>query len=136
MERVTVMVALLLLGAAGDDGTTQLLERAYAHNRDGMIAMAKAQFNDAIEQFQQAAGLVPDYGITRRGLHYTPNFMTGWAYEKLGRSDAACRFFRRFLGLAPAQWLEADKADHANNFMARHCPAMHERPIPDEDRSL
>ncbi|MEW6325234.1 MAG: tetratricopeptide repeat protein [Nitrospirota bacterium] len=126
---------LWLPSAAADRPAATVIEEAYARNRDGMIAMSKARFDEAIEHFQQAADLVPDYGITRRGLLYTPNFMTGWAYEKLGRSEEACRYFRRFLETAPVQRLEADKADHATEFMQRHCPSM-PRPIPEEEYGL
>lgn len=136
---LAVMVASLLVllsstpAAQRADG---VVEQAYQYNREGMIAMSKARFEDAVEHFQKAAALVPDYGITRRGLRYTPNFMTAWAYEKLGRSEEACRYFRHFLDLAPGEWLEAEKADHANGFLARHCPAMQQRAIPDEEHAL
>jgi hypothetical protein len=62
--------------------------------------------------------------------------MTGWAYEKLGQYDTACRYFRRFLELAPAAQLEGEKADHANGFMADHCPALQKLPFPDEEHSI
>jgi tetratricopeptide (TPR) repeat protein len=106
----------------------RLGEQAYAYNRDGMIAMSKAQFDEAIEQFQHAATLVPDYGITRRELRYTPNFMIGWAHEKQGRIEEACRAFRRFLDLAPPALIEQGKADHAGQYLGRHCPTLQPRP--------
>ncbi len=118
------------------DDATRLMERAYAYNRDGMIAMSKARFDDAIEQFQKAAELVPDYGITRRGLRYTPNFMIGWAHEKNGRDEEACRSFRRFLDLAPHQWLEEEKADHARQYLGRHCPSLQQPAGPDNGYGL
>jgi tetratricopeptide (TPR) repeat protein len=103
---------------------SQQFEQAYAYNKAGMIDMSKAQFDEAIEQFQHAAELVPDYGITRRDLLYTPNFMIGWAHEKQGRVEEACRAFRRFLDLAPASLIEQGKADHANQYFDQHCPAL------------
>jgi len=108
---------------AGSDNA-RLTEQAYAYNKAGMIDMSKAQFDEAIEQFQHAAELVPDYGITRRDLLYTPNFMIGWAHEKQGRVEEACRAFRRFLDLAPAQLIEQGKADHANEYFDQHCPTL------------
>ena len=125
----TVIAAGLLLWptaepVAANDESTQLLEQAYTYNREGMIAMSQAQFDEAIEQFQQAAKLVPDYGITRRGLRYTPNFMIGWAHEKNGRSEEACRFFRKFLDLSPAELIEESKADHARQYLKQHCPSL------------
>lgn len=102
----------------------RLIEQAYAYNKAGMIDMSKAQFDEAIEQFQHAAELVPDYGITRRDLLYTPNFMIGWAHEKQGRIEEACRAFRRFLDLAPAPLIEQGKADHANQYFDQHCPTL------------
>lgn len=112
------------------DDTTQRLERAYAYNRAGMIDMSEARFDEAIEQFQRAADLVPDYGITKQSLRYTPTFMIGWAHEKQGRIEEACRFFRRFLDLAPADLVEAGKADHARNYLVKNCPAMRPPPTP------
>lgn len=123
-----VLAAGLLTGpnvtAAIVTDNTPETERAYAYNRDGMIDMSMAQFDEAIEQFQHAADLVPDYGITRRDLRYTPTFMIGWAHEKQGRVEEACRAYHRFLDLAPAQLIEQGKADHANQYFDRHCPAL------------
>jgi len=115
-----------------DQDDAQAMERAYAHNRAGMIAMSEARFDEAIEQFQHAAELVPDYGITKRGLRYTPNFMIGWAHEKQGRIDEACRAFRRFLDLAPAPLIEEGKADHARRYLGRECPALQQPAAPSE----
>jgi len=136
-----VLAAGLLLwpavGQAGkDDDTAQLLERAYAYNRNGMIAMSQAQFDEAIDHFQKAADLVPDYGITKRGLRYTPNFMIGWAHEKNGRNDEACRFFRRFLDLAPAELIEEGKADHARQYLIHHCPSLQKQSMPSDSYGL
>jgi tetratricopeptide (TPR) repeat protein len=143
MNRVALAVVTALIlpavsssAVAESDDATELLDQAYAYNREGMMAMSKARFEEAIEQFQQAAALVPDYGITRRGLLYTPNFMTGWAYEKMGQDDAACRYFRRFLDFAPSRSLEAGKADHASAFLARHCPAMQPHTRLPEEQAL
>jgi len=134
-----VLAAGLLLWPAGpvtDDETSQIVERAYAYNREGMIAMSKALFDNAIEQFQKAADLVPDYGITRRGLRYTPNFMIGWAHEKNGRQEEACRSFRRFLDLATRPWIEEEKADHASQYLGRHCPSLQRQSGPDNSYGL
>lgn len=127
---------LLSWPVAGHEDTAQLIEQAYAYNRAGMIAMSKAEFDDAIEQFQKAAELVPDYGITRRGLRYTPNFMIGWAHEKTGRDVDACRSFRRFLDLAPHQWMEEEKADHARQYLGRHCPELQRQALPEHSYGL
>jgi tetratricopeptide (TPR) repeat protein len=138
---VSVFPAASPAGAPASSPTksddSQLIEQAYAYNKAGMIDMSKAQFDEAIEQFQHAAELVPDYGITRRDLRYTPNFMIGWAHEKQGRVEEACRAFRRFLDLAPAPLIEQGKADHATQYFDQHCPALR-RPrqppqLPDSD---
>jgi tetratricopeptide (TPR) repeat protein len=128
-----VLTAGLLAVAAVEtpavlSGDAQLAERAFAYNRDGMIAMSEARFDEAIEQFQQAAKLVPDYGITHRELRYTPNFMIGWAQEKQGRPKEACRAFLRFLDLSPPALIEQGKADHAGQYLGQHCPALQPRP--------
>ncbi|HUJ79502.1 MAG TPA: tetratricopeptide repeat protein [Nitrospiria bacterium] len=117
-------------------GDTQRMERAYAFNRAGMIDMSEARFDEAIDQFQQAADLVPDYGITKQSLRYTPTFMIGWAHEKQGRIEEACWSFRRFLDLAPADLIEAGKADHARKYLVKHCPATQPPPTPDQSRGL
>lgn len=138
-----VMSGLLLLPAMAADGPSgraaegpTVAEEAYAHNRDGMIAMSKARLEDAIDEFQKAAALVPDYGIIRRGLRYTPNFMTAWAYEKLGLHNEACRYFQRFLELAPVQSMEEEKTEHAHLFLDHHCPSVPRRSLPDEEYGL
>jgi tetratricopeptide (TPR) repeat protein len=98
-------------------------EQAYALNRDGMIAMSEARFEDAVDAFRRAAAMVPDYGIRDKALIYTPIFMTGWASEKLGDVAAACEAYRRFLAAAPADAGEPTKADHAAAYLAAHCDA-------------
>ncbi len=136
MFSIAIFYGLLLLPIAEErDSTAKAIEHAYAYNRDGMIAMSKARFEEAIDQFQKAADLVPDYGITRRGLLYTPNFMIAWANEKLGRDQEACRYFHRFLELAPGEWLEPSKADHAKTFLTGHCPDMPQPRIPSRDHT-
>jgi len=124
MITAIVMAGLLAGLAPGRIADADVTERAYGYNRDAMIAMSEAQFDEAIDLFQKAAALVPDYGITRRELRYTPNFMTGWAYEKLGQEAAACKFFGAFLTRSPSERVEASKADHATDFIARHCPSQ------------
>jgi len=94
-------------------------EQAYALNRDGMIAMSEARFEDAVDAFRRAAAIVPDYGIRGKALMYTPIFMTGWAFEKLGDVAAACEAYRRFLATAPADAVEPTKADHAASYKGR-----------------
>ncbi len=96
-------------------------ERAYALNRDGMIAMSEARFEDAVDAFRRAAAMVPDYGIRGKALMYTPIFMTGWASEKLGDVAAACEAYRRFLAAAPADAVEPTKADHATSYITGRC---------------
>ncbi len=98
-------------------------EQAYALNRDGMIAMSEARFEDAVDAFRRAAAMVPDYGIRGKALMYTPVFMTGWGSEKLGDVAAACEAYRRFLAAAPADAVEPTKADHAASYVAAHCNA-------------
>ncbi len=88
-----------------------------------MTALAQAQFEEAIADFTRAAERVPDYGILDRPLIYTPNFMAGWASEKLGDTSGACRFFGRFLKLAPGDQIEPTKKEHARRFIEDNCPA-------------
>ncbi|MBI3608401.1 MAG: hypothetical protein HY207_10575 [Nitrospirae bacterium] len=96
-------------------------ERAYALNREGMIAMSEARFKEAIDAFQRASQLVSDYGILGRPLMYTPVFMTGWASEKIEAVAAACNAYRRFLDIAPKEAIEETKADHATAYLAANC---------------
>lgn len=103
-------------------------DAAYALNRDGMIAMSEARFEDAIVAFQRAAALRDDYAITGRALIYTPSFMTGWALEKIGRTEPACRGYRRFLDLAQTEIAESTKIDHAADYIETHCKSPVEMP--------
>ena len=123
---LAVVFLPILSAPAVARNSSDLLDQAYSYNREGMIAMSKAQFKEAIDQFQQAAELVPDYGITHGDLRYTPNFMIAWAYEKLGEWESACQYFQRFLNLAPAEWqdIETEKTDHAGAFLDTHCPSL------------
>jgi tetratricopeptide (TPR) repeat protein len=98
-------------------------EQAYAYNRDGLAAMSKARFEEAIDLFDRAARMVPDYQIMNRSLSYTPTFMAAWAYEKIGYNAKACEHFRRFLDTAPSDRIEAGKAAHAREFLSQHCHA-------------
>jgi tetratricopeptide (TPR) repeat protein len=99
-----------------------LRDDAYEHNRQGMIAMSKADFEEAIEEFQSAAALAKDYQIIGRPLVYTPVFMTAWAHEKIGRTQEACREFQQFLAIAPPESVEETKVDHARDYLKQHCP--------------
>ena len=119
------IAAVALVCTWGDvrGGAAAIDEQAYALNRDGMIAMSEARFEDAVDAFRRAAAMVPDYGIRGKALMYTPIFMTGWAFEKLGDVAAACEAYRRFLAAAPADAVEPTKADHAAAYLAAHCAA-------------
>jgi hypothetical protein len=97
-------------------------ERAYGLNREGMIAMSEARFSDAIDAFRRASQQVSDYGIRGRPLIYTPVFMTGWAFEKIGAVAGACEAYRTFLDIAPQDAIEETKADHATAYLAANCP--------------
>lgn len=99
-----------------DDLTTKQQE-AYEHNRVGMVNMSMARFEEAITEFNQAAALFPDYQIQGRPLIYTPIFMTGWAYEKIGRLNEACQNYQKFLEIAPPEMVEETKAQHAREVL-------------------
>jgi tetratricopeptide (TPR) repeat protein len=114
-------IAAVALAFAWEGVAATVDEQAYALNRDGMIAMSEARFEDAVDAFRRAAAMVPDYGIRGKALMYTPIFMTGWASEKLGDVAAACEAYRRFLAAAPADAVEPAKADHAASYVAAHC---------------
>jgi Flp pilus assembly protein TadD len=119
----SIFVTLLLLTAVRSQGAgAPSDEDAYEHNRQGMIAMSKADFEGAIAEFQAAAALAKDYKITGRALIYTPVFMTAWANEKIGRTREACREFRHFLAIAPHESVEATKAEHAGDYLKQNCP--------------
>jgi tetratricopeptide (TPR) repeat protein len=96
-------------------------EEAYEYNRQGMIAMSEAEFEEAIVNFQKAAALAKDYQIRDRPLIYTPVFMTAWASEKIDRVTEACREFKRFLEIAPPDAVEPTKAEHARDYLNHHC---------------
>lgn len=102
--------------AAGADA-----DRAYGLNQDAMAEMSQAAFEAAAEKFARAAAILPDYAIEGRPLEYTPNFMAAWAYEKLGDAGRACRYYDRFLELAPAARAEPSKLDHARAFVTQQC---------------
>lgn len=113
------LVSLMLVaGAAAEASVT---DEAYERNREGMVAMAEARFVDAIEAFEDAAKLVPDYGINGRPLMYTPIFMQGWASEKIGREASACRAYREFLRIAREHPVEPTKVDHATAYVGERC---------------
>ncbi len=95
------------------------VQEAYEHNRAGMVNMSMARFEEAIAEFNQAAALLPDYQIRGRPLIYTPIFMTGWAFEKIGRLNEACEHYRRFLEIAPPETVEETKAQHAREVLEK-----------------
>ncbi|HET6466104.1 MAG TPA: hypothetical protein VLY20_09650 [Nitrospiria bacterium] len=117
---ILIAVGLTLM-ASISWAMAQSEEEAYEHNRQGMIAMSEAEFEEAIVEFQTAAALAKDYQIRNRPLIYTPVFMTAWAYEKIGRMSAACGEFQRFLKIAPADAIESTKAEHARDYLKQHC---------------
>ena len=125
MRRWRFVAVVFLIAVWGDSvaDASAVDEQAYALNRDGMIAMSEARFEDAVDAFRRAAAMIPDYGIRGKALMYTPIFMTGWAFEKLGDTAAACEAYRRFLVAAPADAVEPTKADHAASYVAAHCNA-------------
>jgi tetratricopeptide (TPR) repeat protein len=96
-------------------------EKAYQHNRAGMVNMSMARFEEAIEEFEKAAALFPDYHIQGQPLVYTPIFMTAWAYEKIGQMEKACRYYRTFLEIPPSDALELSKASHAEEVLGTQC---------------
>jgi len=97
-----------------------LLEQAYELNRQGMIDMSEAKFEEAIVLFDRAAHLKSDYEITGRPLVYTPIFMTAWAYEKLGNSKKACESFHLYINRSGTS-AEPTKKDHADHFIKNYC---------------
>lgn len=111
----------LVVIAQGPAGMAQSDDEAYEHNRQGMIAMSEAGFEEAIMEFQIAAALAKDYQITGRPLIYTPVFMTAWANEKIGRISEACRRYEQFLKIAPPEVMEPTKADHAQTYIRQYC---------------
>lgn len=118
---LTIPVIGLVFILPGPIAAAQTDEEAYEYNRQGMIAMSEAQFEEAIVEFQKAAAVATDYQIRGRPLVYTPVFMTAWALEKIGRVQEACREFQKFLAVAPPEVVEATKADHARDYLNHHC---------------
>ena len=96
-------------------------EEAYTLNQEAMVDMSTAKFDAAAQKFIKAAGLVSDYQIKDKPLRYTPNFMAAWAFEKTGNMAEACRYYGRFLEIAPPEEWEPTKAEHAQEFLDRHC---------------
>ena len=92
-------------------------EKAYEHNRKGMINMSKALFDEAIVEYKKAYGLVHDYQIRNQSLIYTPIFMTAWAYEKIGEILAACHHYKQFLKVASDEFIEENKEAHAREYI-------------------
>ncbi len=105
--------------AAGADPIDE--DRAYALNREGMVAMSEARFAEAIEAFDRAADVATDYAVIGRSFMYTPVFMSGWASEKIGRTREACRAYREYRRIAVEHPVEPTKVDHANAFVAANC---------------
>lgn len=97
-----------------------LAEKAYELNRQGMINMSEAKFEEAILFFQQASKIKSDYEISGRALLYTPTFMTAWAYEKTGDTAKACETFQLFINRSGAS-AEQNKKAHADQFIKNHC---------------
>ncbi len=95
-----------------------LQREAYEYNRRGMVNMSMALFDEAIVEFKKASALFEDYQIRGQELMYTPIFMTAWAYEKMGETQKACRFFALFLEVSPQGYVEDTKAEHAESFLA------------------
>ena len=118
---VAVLLFLAVFCAAPAGIRAEVSDEAFELNRDAMVDMSMAQFDSAAEKFIQAAALVPDYGIKGRRLQYTPNFMAAWAYEKMGKTQEACLYFRKFLDIAPLGDRELTKAEHAQEYVSSHC---------------
>ena len=122
MRTWVVAIMLGLLIAVAPLEASDAADSAYGLNREGMIAMSEARFSDAIDAFRHASQQVSDYGIRGRPLIYTPVFMTGWAFEKIGAVAGACEAYRTFLDIAPQDAIEETKADHATAYLAANCP--------------
>jgi len=119
---VTAFVVLASCSLAGHaQGASPDDERAYDLNREGMIAMSEARFDDAIAAFGEAASLVSDYGIVGKPLMYTPVFMTARASEKIGHLQEACKAYRRYRRIAVEHPVEPTKSDHANAYVSANC---------------
>lgn len=96
-------------------------DTAYQHNREGMIAMGMARFDEAIRSFLKASALVEDYQIRGKKLEYTPVFHTGWARQKIGLTREACGAFERFLSIVPKEDTDGTKIDHAQGYIRENC---------------
>jgi tetratricopeptide (TPR) repeat protein len=115
------LLFLALFWATPPESRAEDTDEAFELNRDAMVDMSMAEFASAAEKFIKAASLVPDYGIKDRKLQYTPNFMAGWAFEKMGKIQDACVFFRKFLDIAPPGDRELTKTEHAQDYVDSHC---------------
>ncbi len=122
--RGVVIVAALAWATAASAADPIDEDRAYVLNREGMIAMSEARFEDAIAAFQRAAKVAGDYAIAGKPLMYTPVFMTGWASEKIGRTADACRAYREYLRIAVEHPVEPTKVDHAKDYVSTNCQAV------------
>jgi tetratricopeptide (TPR) repeat protein len=118
---VVVTVACLAWAAIAVGADPNDEDRAYAMNREGMVALSEGRFEDAIESFERAAKLSTDYTIIGRPLMYTPVFMSAWGSEKLGRTQQACRAYREYLRIAVEHPVEPTKIDHATAYVADSC---------------
>ena len=118
MIKWSLLLILLLIPITGF--SEDVLEKAYDLNRQGMIDMSEAKFEEAVVLFQEAAKLKSDYEITGRPLLYTPIFMSAWAYEKIGDKKNACDAFRLFINRSGAS-AESTKKDHAEHFIKNYC---------------
>ena len=99
----------------------RVADEAYGWNREGMMAMSQARFEDAIRHFLRAAELAEDYQVQGRPLVYTPVFMAAWAHEKSEKRAGACREYRRFLKVALSEKMEPTKAEHARDYLSQYC---------------
>ena len=104
----------------GEGGSLSPAEQAYELNRQGMVAMSEAKFEEAVLLFRKASEKIPDYGIKGRPLYYTPTFMSSWAFEKMGKNPEACVDFKKFLALVGEKG-EESKKEHASVFIRTHC---------------
>ncbi|MEW6681657.1 MAG: hypothetical protein AB1451_01875 [Nitrospirota bacterium] len=121
LGRGVVIAAALAWAAVASAADPSDEDRAYALNREGMIAMSEARFEDAIAAFARAAQVADDYAISGKPLMYTPVFMTGWASEKIGRTREACAAYRHYLRLAVEHPVEPTKVDHASAYVSTNC---------------
>ena len=116
-----IKLSFIIIGFSATGVRADEVEEAYALNQEAMADMSMAQFDSAARKFLEAATMVQDYQIKDRKLRYTPTFMAAWAFEKEGHRAEACRSYQRFLEIAPPEYREATKADHAKDYLSRHC---------------